>query len=205
MATSVTHIVLTAKIYDKLFSDKNKKEFFVGTLFPDIRYLKVIARNKTHFFDLTISAIQAEDSFLAGVKFHSLLDVTREKFITDNDVYSLCPESKYITQSLKILEDELFYKHITDWSEYINYFNEVLPTETNFDVTKSDIQRWHTILQNYFQKQPDEQSVTDFILASGFPIDVATEINATVATLKTNPKIITILENLYLKFQNLIK
>jgi len=49
---------------------------------------------------------------LAGVKFHSILDRSREKFIIENDIYSLCPKSKYITQSLKILEDEIFYQYV---------------------------------------------------------------------------------------------
>ncbi len=77
MATPITHVVLTDKIYNKFFSDKNKKEFFIGTLLPDIRYLKVIERNKTHFENLAISDLKDDDSFLSGMKFHSILDKTR--------------------------------------------------------------------------------------------------------------------------------
>ena len=45
MGTDITHIVLTEKIYDYLFRNKIKKDFFIGTLFPDIRYLEVIKKN----------------------------------------------------------------------------------------------------------------------------------------------------------------
>lgn len=81
MAAPITHVVLTAKIFDNFFQDKVKKDFFIGTLFPDIRYLKVIDRDQTHFSNLSISDLKTEDSFLAGMKFHSMIDVVREKFI----------------------------------------------------------------------------------------------------------------------------
>jgi len=41
MAAPITHIALTEKIFDKFFKDKKRKDFFIGTLFPDIRYLKI--------------------------------------------------------------------------------------------------------------------------------------------------------------------
>jgi len=46
MAAYITHIVLTDKIFDKHFSNKNKAEFYIGTSFPDIRYLGVIKKRK---------------------------------------------------------------------------------------------------------------------------------------------------------------
>lgn len=49
MATPITHIVLTEKVFEKFFKDKTRKDFFIGTSFPDIKYLKVIDRDKSHF------------------------------------------------------------------------------------------------------------------------------------------------------------
>jgi len=198
MAAPITHIALTEKIFDKFFNNKTRKNFFVGSLFPDIRYLKVVDREKTHFDNLTVADIEKDDSFLAGVKFHSILDIAREKFIVANDIYSLCPKSKYITESLKILEDEIFYQHVKNWSEYIEYLNEILPNETDFGVDEKDVQKWHSLLQQYFQKQPNEQAVTDFTIGIGFSDDVAREINENIAVMCANKKFINILKN-YIK------
>lgn len=204
MAAPITHIVLTEKIFDKFFKGRIKKDFFVGSLFPDIRYLKIIDRDKTHFNNLTVVDLEKDDSFLAGVKFHSILDIAREKFVVENNIYSLCSDSKYITQSLKFLEDEIFYKRIKDWHGYIDYFNEILPDEISLGIDAKDVKKWHVLLQKYFCKQPDEQAVTDFVLGVGFSEEAARDINENIARIKMDPKIINILENLYKNFDALM-
>lgn len=204
MAMPITHVALAAKVFDKSFPDKTRKDFFIGTLFPDIRYLEVIDRSKTHFSDLKIIDLEKEDSFSAGIKFHSILDVAREKFIVANNVYALCPRSQYSTPSLKIVEDIIFYERIADWGVYIKYLNEILPSEENFGIAKKDIQKWHVIMQQYFKKQPDEQTVANFIPSIGFSDKVAREINENVVKMKANKKIIDILNNLYENFDALV-
>lgn len=204
MATPITHTALTEKIFNKLFKNKIRKDFFIGTLFPDIRYLKVINRKKTHYSNLIVSDLKNDESFLAGIKFHSILDQVREEFIAKNNVYSLCPKSKYITQSLKILEDELFYKNIKDPNVYVNYLNEILPAEKEYNITEKDLKKWHSLLQKYFQKQPNQNTVTDFILNVNFTREIANEINKNISTMRTDKKIIKIIENLYNNFDLLI-
>jgi hypothetical protein len=204
MATPITHIVLTQKVFDKFFKDKIRKDFFIGTSFPDIRYLKVIDRNKTHYNSLSIADLGNDESFSAGVKFHSILDHVREKFIIESNAYTLCPESKYITQSLKILEDEIFYQHVKDWSIYTDYFNEILQVERDYGIAEKDLNKWHILLQQYFQEQPCSNSVRNFILNIGLTEEVADEINHNIALMRANKKIINIIENLYKNFENLL-
>ena len=204
MAAPITHIALTEKIFDKFFKDKIRKDFFIGTSFPDIRYLKVIDRNKTHYKNLFIADLGNDESFSAGVKFHSILDHARENFIVENDTYSLCPESKYITQSLKILEDEIFYQHVKDWSMYLDYLNEILPIERNYGIAEKDLAKWHSLLQRYFQKQPNKDAVSNFTLDIGFTDEVANEINNNISIMRANKKIIEIIKNLYKNFDSLI-
>jgi len=204
MAAPITHIALTEKIFDKFLKDKLSQDFFIGTSFPDIRYLKVIDKDKTHYNNLSVSDLGNDDSFSAGVKFHSIIDHAREKYIVENDTYSLCPDSKYITQSLKILEDEVFYQHVKDWTIYIEYLNEILQAEKNYGVAEKDLKKWHSLLQQYFQKQPDEDAVKNFTLGVGFTEEAASEINENIAKMKANKKIINIIENLYKNFDSLI-
>lgn len=204
MAAPITHIVLTQKVFDKFFKDKIRKDFFIGTSFPDIRYLKVIDRNKTHYNSLSIADLGNDESFSAGVKFHSILDHVREKFIVENNAYALCPESKYITQSLKILEDEIFYQHVKDWSMYMDYFNEILQVERDYGIAEKDLNKWHILLQQYFQEKPSNNSIRNFILNIGLSEEVADEIKQNIALMRTNKKIINIIENLYKNFENLL-
>jgi len=204
MAAPITHIALTEKVFDKFFKDKIRNDFFIGTSFPDIRYLHVIDRDKTHHNGLSISDLGNDGSFSAGVKFHSILDHAREKFIVENDTYSLCPESKYITQSLKILEDEIFYQHIKDWDIYVDYLNEILLSERDYGIVEKDLEKWHSLLQQYFKKQPNRDSTRDFTLGIGFTKEVSDEINNNIAIMRTNKKIINIIKKLYKNFDSLI-
>jgi hypothetical protein len=204
MAAPIIHIALTEKIFDKFFKNKLRKDFYIGTSFPDIRYLKVIDRDKTHYEDLSISDLGNDESFSAGVKFHSILDRVREKFIVENDVYSLCPKSKYCAQSLKFLEDEIFYQHVKDWTIYIEYLNEILQAERNYGIAEKNISKWHSLLRQYFQKQPDENAVKNLTLSIGFPEEVAYEINENIAKMKANKKIINIIKKLDKNFASLI-
>ncbi|MFA6131189.1 MAG: hypothetical protein WC730_02935 [Patescibacteria group bacterium] len=204
MAAPITHIALTEKIFDSFFNGKLRKDFFIGTLFPDIRYLKGIDRDKTHFENLKITDLKNDESFSAGVKFHSILDIARERFIVDNNIYSLCPESEYITQSVKILEDEIFYEQVKDWDVSITYLNEILQAEKDYGVVEKDLKKWHSLLQQYFQKQPDEQAVKNFTLGIGFSNEVACKINQNISIMKTNKQIIDIIGNLYKNFDALL-
>jgi len=204
MAAPITHIALTAKIFDKFFKDKNKKDFFIGSCFPDIRYLKVIEREKTHFDNLTIADLKDNDAFTTGLKFHSILDIAREKYIVENDTYSLCPKSEYATTSLKLLEDELYYVSITNWSEYIEYLKEISTDEINIGININDVKKWHNLLNCYFQTKPSTKSITDFMHGIYFTDDVIREIFKNLDIMRTNKKIIEILKNLYKNFDTLI-
>lgn len=77
MAAPITHIVLTKKIYKQHFSEKSFDEFIIGTSLPDIRYLKTVDRDKTHFPTSMLNEIKQEQSFTAGLKFHSIVDRVR--------------------------------------------------------------------------------------------------------------------------------
>jgi len=204
MAAPITHIALTEKIFDKFFKDKIRKDFFIGTSFPDIRYLKVIDRDKTHYESLSVDDLGNDESFSAGVKFHSILDHAREKYIVENGTYSLCPDSKYITQSLKILEDELFYQHVKDWAIYTGYLNEILQAERDYKIAEKDLKKWHSILQQYFQSPINERVIMKFTRGVGFPEKVVQEINENITIMRANKKIIKILKNLYKNFDSLI-
>jgi hypothetical protein len=204
MAAPITHIALTEKIFDSLFKDKDRKEFFIGTLFPDIRYLNVISRDKTHYTNISVSDLYTDTSFLAGVKFHSIVDKVREQYIINNNIYSLCPKSPYITESLKFLEDEILYPNIQNPISYIEYLEDILSSEIECGINEYDIRKWHTLLQQYLSQKPHKESIAQSLIDTGLKREVANEINQNIDIIKSQDHIISTIKNLYTKFDSLL-
>lgn len=204
MAAPITHVVLTEKIFNEHFKNRDRKSFFLGTCFPDIRYLGVIRREETHFDNTSFGKLKSESDFNAGLKFHSILDKAREDFIVAHNTYSYCPKSKYITQSLKILEDMIFYGRINSWNEQIEYLNDILSEETKFSVSNYEIKRWHAILQEYFRRQPNENTVEMFFGKIGFGKEVTDEIRRNIFEIQGNKMVLDIIDGLFENFEELI-
>ena len=202
MAALITHITLTEKVFDKFFSDKKRKDFYIGTIFPDIRYLGVIDRKRTHFKDVKINDLKNEDSFLAGLKLHSLVDKVRAKFMRLKDIYSLCPDSKYKTVALKVLEDELYYNRVSNWNEFIGFLDKILSEELSFGIQKKDIMRWHQMLQDYFLKKPDEESNRAFAAGLGFSKDAQEEVTNLINQMRSSEEIERIIKEFYNDFES---
>lgn len=78
MPGPVTHIVLADKLFDRYFSGKDRRAFYVGTLFPDIRYLGVIGREQTHLPVAGIAEVAENRAFRAGMLFHALTDKAKQ-------------------------------------------------------------------------------------------------------------------------------
>src|SRR5438132_13939173 len=106
MAAPIAHIFLAVQMLAGPFHGLfDEKEFIVGTSFPDIRYLKVVSREETHFSHVTLEDIvQETDSFKAGMLFHSFVDEQREAYIIAHGFYGKIPSFRFTTQSLKFAE-----------------------------------------------------------------------------------------------------
>jgi len=207
MAAPITHIVLTEKVFNKHFSDKKRKDFYIGTVFSDIRHLGVVDRKSTHFLlqELELEDIKKEqNSFTSGLKLHSLVDDIRERFIESKNVYSLIPESKYKTQILKLLEDGLYYDKVNNWKEFIKFLDNILAEELSFNIQEKDIRRWHNILQNYFSKKPDKQVRENLAKELNFSEEGQREIVNLVEQIKSNEKIKQIIEEFYNNFESFL-
>lgn len=204
MAASATHVVLTDKIYQQHFSDKNKRDFFLGTVLPDIRYLGKIDRDITHFTNLNLEDIKREESFLAGLHFHSLLDLTRDKFITESGLYDWYPDMKNLTRSIKLLEDEMLYAHVREWSVYLDYLEQIIPAEILGGLSEATVQKWHQILHNYWRQPPCADTHAGFMSAIGFASSTIAEDNKEVEILRKDKRVLDLVESLYRHFDELI-
>lgn len=204
MAAPITHIVLAEKVFNNHFSNLSKDKFLVGTSFPDVRYLRVIKREQTHPKDFTLSEIKSADSFKAGLLFHCLVDTARENYMLKNDIYSLMPASKLITQTLKLLEDELFYDRLDNWNLISFYFDKVLSEELEYPVKGVDVLKWHKLLQNYFAQKPNRETRKVLFENIYFDEENIQEVEDNLAIIKNNEKVLEIIDSFYKDFDKLL-
>ena len=88
MPAPVTHILLALSILP-LLPGKDAQEFLLGTSFPDIRYLGVIDRKKTHDPKPSWQKVmQEKSSFKAGMEFHALADKIHDKYMSSHEYMS---------------------------------------------------------------------------------------------------------------------
>jgi hypothetical protein len=203
MAAPITHIVLAKKVFRKHFSSKNRAEFFVGTSLPDIRYFDNLDRDKTHSSNLRLEDIKQESSFMAGFKFHSLVDEVHNKFfpLKDNPLFREPIEITAI--SLKFFEDELFYGCLSDWEGISIFFDSLLEEELKYN-DRSDILAWHQSLKKYFLQAPSFESRRDFLRTSNFSDERAKEIENFVEQMKKMPQVKELAQEFYDNFEDLI-
>ncbi len=203
MAAPAAHVVLAEKIRRKYFSGNDELDFYVGTLFSDIRYLGGIRRDQTHFADVNLSSLADVDAFTAGLMVHSYVDVNREKFVAENDFYALCPKSRFITQSVKIYEDMLFYDLIGDWNHYLRFLDKVIEPERRFGLADDILEKWHDILRDYLSAKPDPGSIRRFVMAAGYSSDNADEVISNISAISGDPRINDVLLSLPRYFDEL--
>lgn len=204
MAAPITHIVLSDKIFEKYFSKFSKQDFFIGTSFPDIRYLGVIERNKTHFSNVSFKEIEQKNSFWAGLLFHSFVDKVEMQYMKLNNIYSLMPHSKHVGHSLKFFEDELLYGKLKDWDRIISFMEEISPEELNFGVEENFVKKWHLMRQKYFSQKPNSKTRKELLLQTIIPRREIEAIESIISAMKSNKEICKIIENFYQDFDKVI-
>jgi hypothetical protein len=135
------------------YDEKETGEFFVGTLFPDIRYITHFPRKKTHFPVKNLLEVwECPFPFLAGMKFHNWVDEMREVFVVQSGIYEkVIPhaEGKEATL-LKFIEEEILDYDGRKWGAL---FNPALKEEREF-TTDTMINRWHWMIWCAMQTRP---------------------------------------------------
>ncbi|MEX0748966.1 MAG: hypothetical protein WD467_02285 [Candidatus Saccharimonadales bacterium] len=198
MAGITTHIVLSQKALSSFLPDKNKEEFIVGTSFPDIRYLNVVSREQTHLQKVNLESIEHEpDSFTAGFRYHSLIDEARESFILKNNIYTILPESPFITQALKIYEDKVLLDKLSNRAGIIRYFDNILPAEEEFAIPVVKLTKWHKLIQEWLSSPAEEPDVRLVLAALSFDKEQTKEITELIHKIEDIPIIKDITMRLY--------
>lgn len=207
MASPITHIVLTNKVFGKYFPGQDRKKFFIGTSFPDIRYYDNLDRSETHHNGQSLAEISGEPPFFAGLHFHAWLDEkwsafyhqqrSRPEFLASWHVYGT---------ALKFFQDELFYERFNGWPEIISFFDDILDEEKFFDpdLSLADLAAWHRRLQKYFAQKPSNETRGFSLLDSGAEGDFLFQTNLFIEQMRSDKKIIALLNDFYDKFEELV-
>ncbi len=195
MPWPATHVIIADQVYDKYFRQLYKQAFIIGTCFPDIRYPAKIKRNLTHFREVTLQQIQGQESFQAGVLFHSLTDRLWNTYMREQDVYQYCKFNAINHHALKLLQDQVIYENILDWKAFTKYFDTVLPQEQVFGINEQLLRSWHSSLANYMSKSPCQHDIK--MLESSMTAEVINDIHASYKMLSQKSPVIKILEEFY--------
>lgn len=199
MASQITHILYGEKVLNLFLKDKHvdERKFYIGTVFPDIRYLKVIDRNKTHIDNPSIEGLkEISNSFELGFYTHTLIDQERELTIKRLGFYDVLPNDRITTYAAKFLEDEIIYPLFRGWSKIISYLNDILEEETNL-VPNEAVIKWHKMLRSYFENPPDKTSVTKFAVALGFDNKLIQAVTNKVEELRENHRVMKIVKTTF--------
>lgn len=159
-AAPITHLYLAHQWQENfcLFQGEDLGAFLLGNLFPDIRYLGEVSRERTHETHVTLEKILLSQSpFLAGMRLHALVDEQREVLVVKWNVYEEIKEEEAVYQAtlLKLIEDEILY-HQVNVKFIKTQLENVLEEELAKGSSYASVQQWHKFLYHYLSLPPSQ-------------------------------------------------
>ncbi|MCS5708168.1 hypothetical protein CC99x_004550 [Candidatus Berkiella cookevillensis] len=154
----IMHAYLGIKWLEKYgieYTPLQKRDFILGTLFPDIRYLGTISRSKTHIKTDSLQEVKAgKTPFEQGMRFHNYVDVTRARFLSRHAINQEIQKlpAKHRGTFVKLIEDQIAFSK-ADWESVKAYLAEIIKEEEAY-VDRSTITKWHMGLSFYFSAAP---------------------------------------------------
>ncbi|MFQ5730066.1 MAG: hypothetical protein ACE5GN_06870, partial [Waddliaceae bacterium] len=171
-AGPITHAFLTELFFKQFpkYDSEEQKAFRLGTLFPDVRYLGTISREETHFPEMSLEEVVEETNpFLAGMKFHSYVDIAREDFIVSGGYYKLISHLpiEHLDFFLKLIEDEILFSSLEKkaWKQCLK---KVVPEELLWNVEEKTVKKWHAILDYFFSYFPSTLAHYAYLNGKGY-------------------------------------
>lgn len=205
MAGEVGHVVYAARLLTYLDKGSGTPKYWAGTLFPDIRHLGVVSRHRTHPAGIGLHSVAGQDDFQTGLRVHAWVDATRQKFLEDQAIKELLPWHPFVPHALKLAEDELLYAQYDDWGFVQRALNKIQAEELAYCSSKEYVQRWHTVLQEYFKAPPSDETRLTLSLAIGLSEASAQEVNNVVQKLLAHKQMPTLLEKFQQRLEGLLR
>lgn len=219
MSTPITHLAYSEKVYDRLFKDKDEADFYRGTLYPDIRYMRKnswLDRFYTHtnanfnifrylfsVGSLNIEKAQKAKSFDSGTAFHSIVDSAIRDSVVLRMLSEIRPGIPIV--AFKLLQDEILYDRLKDPQKYQKYLEGTNPKEINLLFDEKMVLKWHLLISNYISKNPSDQTRTQFAKGLGLSEAQTNSINKMIGDLRKDKKVVELIENIYDNLENYLE
>jgi hypothetical protein len=158
-ATPIMHANFAYRFLDEYFTDytpEQSKEFILGVLYPDVRYLQVIDRDVTHEFNVSLEdVLGAETPFKAGVKLHCFIDEVRDRYIEETLAYQSLERfsQEHVHLFLKLIEDEILYNDPLV-NKTKGCLDNIIDEEFVHGLTLHTMKTWHRVLSQYLSNPP---------------------------------------------------
>jgi hypothetical protein len=158
-AAPLFHVYLAEQYIQlcKHYTQKEKNDFLLGTLLPDLKDACPIQRKLIiHPTGITLDTIKVcTDALQAGEYFHCFVDELRRSLVKEWNIYeSIRPFSHgYTPTLLKLIEDEIIFDHVE--IDIMQALLATAPTKSlPLTVSSDAMERWHTTLVHYFSNRP---------------------------------------------------
>lgn len=201
MPGPITHILCASLFLCSYSHHWNEKEFIRGTAIPDIRYLGVIEREKTHHKNVSIQQIQqTASSFQAGILFHSYIDDAYNHFMESHKVCPKDSSSTYESTLFKCYVDYALYERSTTWNSIGTTLQEpsLSSDEMNFPVAPKNMHIWYNLIADFCSQKPSGKTI-----ASLFSISNRTNNSGNaMSTIIANGSITYIADNAIARYTN---
>ncbi len=205
MAGEVGHVVYAARLLTHLGTAVTTPAYWLGTLFPDIRHLGVVSRQRTHTKESTLQTLLGQNDFQTGMRVHAWIDRTREQFLNNHHIKEQLPWHPFVPFALNLLEDELLYDHFDDWNLIVKTLATTNPEEQHYCNSLPTIQTWHTLLQDYLQRKPTDASRRELIHAIGLSDMAAQECNTVITQLKKDARAEALLQQFWQYLEDILR
>lgn len=139
-----------------IYDEGVKRDFVLGNLFPDIRYIAHIPREWTHPIVYSADDIHMSVTpFEAGMKLHALVDEVREAIVEESGIYGyvMLYAQGYPATLLKFIEEEVLAEFF-DGRGYGDYFDWVIEEELLFGLEQDTVLEWHSLIKSCMRARP---------------------------------------------------
>ena len=105
--------------------------------------------------------------------------------------------------TMKILQDKYLYDKSEDWSQIAVTFEDPIPEERAYGISREMINRWHQMLKYYMSKPPDFEDID--MLSISLKPKIIDKISQYYLAYQDHDKLIKILVNFYDQVEHLLR
>jgi len=166
-----SHIVIAARLEQKIDPEK-PREYYWGTVAPDIRYLAAIQRQRTHVSSQRISELikqyPQQKSFLQGYLVHCILDdIDLGDIFFQHFPYSIL-KNKLSRQQIAVIFELYLFENVKVNPKISNIYNEVLSV---MGLSEPDCDKFSKFIDQYIRSTTFDDRIQGLVQLLGLEND----------------------------------